>query len=107
MNNYPEMDVCNNAEDWRWEEVRNLPQQAIDHVTRVSNGHKVDTLVQGSAILLHDLVASTALMCQAELEAKAAYIIQRNPQASTNIRELTTANMLYLRRKIFDPDDRR
>lgn len=102
MPNYINNHMGNN-EDWRVRELMNLPEEDLDFVDRVQSRHKVKALVRASAIMHHDLVANAALMCQGMLEEKVSMIIQRNPAAERNIRELAAANMLYLRDKIYDP----
>ena len=106
MSNYIEQGEGAEVQDWRKQELMNIPQKAMDYTLRRNTDHKVRALVQGSAIAYHDLIANTALMCQAELEERAAYFIHRNPQAAAHINELTTANMLYLRGIIFDPEEK-
>lgn len=87
-------------------DMTNVADEELERVNRVNAGHKCKALTKMSAIVNHNLVASAGIMCQAKLMEQVAILSQHNPAAAGDLRELATANLLYVRDQIYNPNGR-
>lgn len=89
------------TDDFPIMDVSNVSDYQLERVSRINAGHKCKALVRMSAIVNHNMVAAAGMICQARLLDQVVILSQHNPAAAKDLRELSLANLLYIREQIY------
>ena len=88
-------------------DLTTLSETALRDVRYADETTKVRAIIDSADIVNHTIVSTIGVICQEALDRRIAMLSQINPAAANNLRELSIANMLYIRNKIYDPNRRR